>query len=324
MALLAGCGSDDAAAGSAEGTTTISFALSYLPDPYLNGLAYAMQEGLFTEAGIDVELLPFGSTTSDSLVSSGQAQFGYTVDARSALLAQAAGSDFTSLMAVYQHTPYQLAVREDSEIDSPADLAGRTHGSFGSPYEVAAVNQMISSADGQGVADEVVLSTGAYQALAAGRVDSVLAYPGDLYGLEQDGTAVTTWDTTEYGVPDAAATILIGNDDFVAENPDVTEAFVQALQDGYEAAVDDPAAANAALIEQFPGEVDQAVIDYVSDLQASALYPVADGPFGTQSAEMWQANADWMAEKGLLVDENGDPVDQFDVSGHFTNEHLAR
>lgn len=321
-ASLTACGSD-ADAGANAGTTTITFALSYLPDPYLNGLAYAMQEGLFEDAGIEVELLPFGSTSSDSLVASGQAQFGNTVDVRSALLAQASGMPLTSLMAVYQHTPYQLTVLTDGEVERPADLAGRTYGGFGSPFELAVVDQMIASDGGDGAAEEVVLSAAAYQALSAGRVDTTLSYPGDLFALEQAGEDITTFDTTEYGVPDAAATLLIGNDAFIADHPEVTEKFVQALQAGYEVALDDPDAANAALAEQFPGEVDDAATDYVSELQNGSFYPPAEGSFGTQSADMWQANADWMVEQGLLVDESGDPVESVDVEGLFTNEYLG-
>jgi len=325
LALAAGsltaCGSDADSDGE-SGTTTITFALSYLPDPYLNGLAYAMQEGLFEDAGIEVELLPFGSTSSDSLVASGQAQFGNTVDVRSALLAQATGMPVTSLMALYQHTPYQLTVLADSGIERPADLAGGTYGGFGSPFELAVVDQMIAGDGGEGTAEEVVLSAAAYQALSAGRVDTTLSYPGDLFALEQAGEEITTFDTTAYGVPDAAATLLIGNDAFIEDHPEVTAKFVQALQAGYEVALDDPAAANAALAAQFPGEVDDAVTDYVSELQNSSFYPPAEGSFGTQSAEMWQANADWMVEQGLLVDESGDPVESFDVDGLFTNEYL--
>ncbi|GLY29764.1 ABC transporter substrate-binding protein [Kineosporia sp. NBRC 101731] len=322
--VLAACGSGSGTTTGADGgTTKITFALSYLPDPYLNGLAYAMQDGLLKDAGIEVELLPFGSTSSDSLVASGQAQFGNTVDVRSALLAQAKGMPLTSLMAVYQHTPYQLTVLDDGKVARPADLAGKTYGGFGSPFELAVVNQMIESDGGSGKADEVVLSAAAYQALSAGRVDTTLSYPGDLYAMKQAGTKISSFDTTDFGVPDAAATLLIGNNSFVKDNPEVTEKFVQAVQKGYEVALKDPEAANKALAAQFPGAVDDQVTSYISELQNKDFYPPAEGKFGNQSAQMWQANADWMAEKGLLVDDSGKPLKSLDVAGLFTNDYLG-
>jgi ABC-type nitrate/sulfonate/bicarbonate transport system substrate-binding protein len=324
--LLAGCSSaaEPADAGDGDELTTVRFALSYLPDVYLNGLAYADQSGLFAEAGIELEFVPWGTTvTSDSVVATGEADLGISTDVRMALLAMASGMDITSLAAVYQHTPYVMTSLGDRGYESPADLAGKIYGGFGSPMEVAVVNDMIANAGGTAPAENVTLSVAAYEALPAGRVDTILSFPGEIFVFEQNGVDVTTWESTEFGVPDAYATLLIGNDDFIAENEELVAAFVSAFQEGYEMALEDPDAANEAFVAEFPDATpapDQ--IAFVSDMQTERLYVSPDGIFGSQSADVWQANADWLIEQGILADSSGELLTEFDTSDLFTNEYL--
>jgi ABC-type nitrate/sulfonate/bicarbonate transport system substrate-binding protein len=324
--VLAGCaGSTDAAdAEGGDDLTTVTFALSYLPDIYLNGLAYADQEGLFEDAGIKLEYVPWGSSvSSDSVVATGGADMGIATDVRGTLLGLASGMELTSLAAVYQHTPYIMTALGENNYESPADLAGKIYGGFGSPMEVAVVNDMIANSGGTEPAENVTLSVAAYEALPAKRVDTILSFPGEIFMFEKNGTPVTTWETTEYGVPDAYATLLIGNNDFIAENEEVVSKFVAAFQEGYEVALEDPDAANAAFLAEFPdATLSPEQVEFVSALQTDRLYISPDGVFGSQTADVWQANADWLIEMGILTDAAGEPLTEFDASTVFTNEYL--
>jgi ABC-type nitrate/sulfonate/bicarbonate transport system substrate-binding protein len=323
---LTGCATSTESAASAEGDdlTTVTFALSYLPDVYLNGLAYASQSGLFEEAGIDLEYVPWGgAVSSDSVVATGGADMGISTDVRGALLATASGMEITSLAAVYQHTPYVMTALAESGYDSPADLSGKTYGGFGSPMEIAVVNEMIETAGGAEPAENVTLSVAAYEALPAQRVDTILSFPGEIFVFEQEGVEVTTWDTTEFGVPDGYATLLIGNNDFIDENEELVAAFTAAFQAGYEAALEDPDAANEAFVAEFPDSTPTAdQIDFVSAMQTSDLYPSPDGVFGSQVSDVWQANADWLIERGILAGPDGELLTEYDASAVFTNEYL--
>ncbi|MGA1838107.1 ABC transporter substrate-binding protein [Herbiconiux sp. 11R-BC] len=324
-ALLGGCsaaGGSSTSATSDGGLTKVTFALSYLPDISLNGLTYADKEGLFADAGLDVEILPWGASTPESLVGSGQADFGLATDIRTALIAMAAGSKITSLMALYQHEPYVLTTLASAGYTSPADLAGTTYGGFGSPMELAVVNDMIANAGGTTPAESVTLSVAAFDALSSGRVDSVLAFPGDNYAFEQSGTAITTFDPLDYGVPDGYASLVLGNDDFLQKNPDVAKKFMTALQAGYAAALADPTKADQDTLEEYAGEIDPAMAADTSAKQTTWLYPSADGIVGSQDVELWQKNADWMIKQGILAGADGAPLTTFDVTPFVSNEFL--
>jgi ABC-type nitrate/sulfonate/bicarbonate transport system substrate-binding protein len=334
VALLAGCGSSgstgssqtSSSAGSTTATkalTHVTFALSYLPDTSLNGLAYAEKHGLFKAQGLDVEILPWGSTTPEQLIASGQADFGSATDIRTALLAIASGAKMTSLMATYEHVPYVLTTLTDKGYQSPKDLAGKTYGGFGSPMEIAVVNDMIKADGGAKDAENVTLSTGAFDALTSGRVDTVLSFPGDLFQMQKDGAKIQTWDSRDFGLPDAYAGMIMSSDAYIAEHPDVVKRFMKALQGGYQAAVKDPAVADADLLALYPKDLTADLVKYVSDEQTKSLYVSADGVVGSQAADVWQQNADWLIAKGLLADSSGKKLTAFDTSKLFTNQYLT-
>jgi ABC-type nitrate/sulfonate/bicarbonate transport system substrate-binding protein len=322
-ALLAGCATTSTASDSGDELTHISFALNYLPDTSLNGIAYASEHGLFEDAGIAIDIVPWGSTPSEQLVSSGQAEFGFSTDIRYALLAMASGADLVSYMATYEHVPYELTVLADSEYESPKDLDGTLYGGFGSPMELAVVNDMIVGDGGKGTSEAVTLSTAAYDALTSDRVASILAFPGDNYMIEQGGNEVRTFSSLDYGLPDGYAGLLVSSSAYVDENPEIAEKFVSAVQEGYKAAVADPETANADLLTMFPDDLTPDLVDFVSDVQEKSLYVSADGVVGSQDGDIWQENADWLIEKGLLTDESGNPLTEFDTSNLWDDGYLT-
>jgi ABC-type nitrate/sulfonate/bicarbonate transport system substrate-binding protein len=182
-------------------------------------------------------------------------------DIRTALIAMAAGSPISSLMALYQHEPYVLTTLASDGYTSPADLAGKSYGGFGSPMELAVVNDMIADAGGTTPAESVTLSVAAFDALSSGRVDSVLAFPGDNFAFEQSGTEITTFDPLDYGVPDDYASLVLTNDAFEKENPDTVTAFMKALQAGYAAALADPTKADEYTLAERRSLADQRRLD---------------------------------------------------------------
>ena len=312
-------GSDD---NDSSELTTVTFALSYLPDPSLSGLAYAIEEGWFAEKGIEVEFVPFSGSPAETLVSTKAADMGFGSDLRSTLIAAAAGADVVSLFATYQHAPYSLAVLADSSFQSPKELAGTTFGTFGSPYELAIVEDMIAADGGSGVPESVMLSTDIYSALAAGRIESSLAFPGDSWVIEQSGNEIRSWPTTDYGLPDTYSGLLLTSNAFAEANPELVADFTEVMQAGYAAALEDREAANDAVLAQFPNDLSPEIVDYVSKVQNEELIPADSGVVGDQSAEVWQDNADWLISHSLLADEASAQVSEYDTSALFTTEYL--
>ena len=97
---------------AAAAPTTVRFALDWTPNTNHTGLYVAQQQGWFTDAGLDVQILPYNSTSPDTLVSSGAADFGISFQ-DSFTVSKAAGADILSVLAVLQHWGTAIGMRAD-------------------------------------------------------------------------------------------------------------------------------------------------------------------------------------------------------------------
>ena len=327
--LLAACGGGPAAQpgpAPAPGATTVRVALDWTPNTNHTGLFVAQEEGWFREAGLDVQILPYGSASPDTLVSSGAAEFGVSFQDTFSY-AKAAGADATSVMAIVQHWASEIAVRADrTDITSPRDLDGRTYGGFGGPSEEPKMRTVIRAAGGSGQFSTVVLGTSAYEALYAGQVDFTEPFV-TWEGIEAElrGQPLRTFSFTDYGLPDAYAVLLVGNTPWLRANPDVARRFVQAVQRGYRLAADDPARGAALLQQANPGAfTEPELVTRSQELLSREYLRDESGRIGTQTLERWSGFSGYLFDNGLLAGPDGAPLAQRpDFATWFTDEYLA-
>jgi ABC-type nitrate/sulfonate/bicarbonate transport system substrate-binding protein len=317
--LLAGC-------AGPSGERPIRIALDWTPNTNHTGLYVAELEGWFADAGLDVEFLPYNSTSPDTLVSSGAAEFGISFQ-DSFTFSKAAGADITSVMAILQHWGTEIAVRADrADILTPADLDGAVYGGFGGPGEVPKMQAVIRDAGGTGEFETVVLGTSAYEALYSGDVDFTEPFVA-WEGIEAElrGEPLKTFAYTDYGFPDAYSVLLIGNSPWLAANPDAARAFVQAAQRGYQLGADDPARAAQLLMDANPGVFSEPeLVTRSQDLLAAEYLRDPSGAVGPQTLEQWAGYSGFVADSGVLAGPDGAPLTQRpDFSTWFTNEYLT-
>ncbi|CUR56734.1 exported hypothetical protein [metagenome] len=327
---LTACGGDATESGTdptgttASELTTVTFALGYLPVAGDNGFAYAMREGLFEEQGIKIKIVPFNGTATETLVASGQVDLGFGGGIQAGLTAFATDVPITSIFAAGQRDTTFIGALTSSGITEPADFVGKIYGGYGSPAEEAVLNTMIENDGGTGEVKQVALEVGATEALKADQVDLAVMYTDYAYDFDKAGVEYNRIYPQEFGVPDQEQFNVVAGNDWLDEHPDLAKGLVAALQEGYQVAIDDPAAANAALLAEFPelnANADQ--VAFVNEFNAKELWPNPDGLLvGTQDLDMWQENADWMAEHGLLADVDGDSLSTFDPTPFVTNEYL--
>src|SRR5699024_1696105 len=104
--LLTACGSDNGTS-DADGpdggtaTDTVTFALDWAPNTNHIGVYVAEELGYFDDVGLDVEILPYGTTSATELVSEGTADFGIGGQA-SVQMGRTAGLDIVSVYRVTQ------------------------------------------------------------------------------------------------------------------------------------------------------------------------------------------------------------------------------
>ncbi|MFD6388556.1 ABC transporter substrate-binding protein [Nocardia sp. NPDC055029] len=320
VSLLTACGSG----GGSD--NTIRFALDWTPNTNHVGLYVALQRGYFTDAGLDVQVLPYNNTSVDTVIDAGNAEFGISTH-NSSTFARASGARVKSVLAPLQHWATGIGVRADrADLASPKNLDGKTYAGFGDPGEKEALQQVIRNDGGTGDFTSVMLGSSAYEAVYSGKADftvSYLAWEG--IEAEHHGTPMRYFRYTDFGFPDAYAIVVDGNEGWLAQNPDRAAKFVQALQRGYQFAADNPDAAAQDLIDANPGAfTDEKLVFESQRMLAEQFMKNAAGKVGLQTVEQWSANSGFLYRGGLLTGPDGKPLTtEPDWSTYFTNEYLA-
>ena len=304
----------------------VRLALDWTPNTNHLGFYVARAKGWYEEAGISLDVLPYGGTAPEAVVAAHQAECGISFQ-DSMTFAAAAGAPVVSVMAILQHTAQEIAVLASSDITRPAQLDGRTYAGFGYPNEVPTLQSVIRADGGTGEFDTVTLDTAAYEALYNKRADFVITFPA-WEGIEaaQRGIDLRTFRFTDHGFPDFYQVVLACDADWLARNPAAAKAFVGATVRGLEYAAANPDDAAAILVAQNPGvfdanpELPAASARYLAE---QGLLLDANGKAGTQTRDTWAGYSGFLYEQGLLTDAAGKPLASApDYGSLFTNDFL--
>ena len=305
----------------------VTVALDWTPNTNHIGLYVARDKGFYAEAGLEVEILPYGDTSSGTLISNGVADFG-VIGAIGFFTQRTAGADLKAVYAVVQTETGRLvfdAARTD--IASPKDLDGLTYGGFGSDWENALIGSLIRHDGGKGAFETVTLGTSAYEALANGAVDFTLeVYTWEGVKAELEGQGQRAFRYADFGVPDQHTTFIASSEAYLSANPEAAAAFVQATRRGYEYAVENSEDAAEILIAANSDFLTDPALIHASlkALVDGHYLRTADGLIGAVDAAKIEAMGDYLFTSGILRDSDGNVVtERPDFSTYFTNEYMA-
>jgi ABC-type nitrate/sulfonate/bicarbonate transport system substrate-binding protein len=328
LALTACAGAapaEDTAAG--DEPTSVAFALDWAPNTNHIGVYVADELGYFDEAGLDVEILPYGSTSAVQLVSAGEADFG--IGGQSGVqMARTAGLDLVSVYRVTQTDTGRLVMLGDREdLTRPADLDGLVFGGFGSPLYSALAASTIRGDGGEGEFEEVVLDTGAYEALSQGRIDFTLSVSTweDLQ-TQIDGHPYRAFRYQDFGVPEQQSTGIVSSEKYLDAHPEDAAAFVRAVARGYAYAAEHPEEAADLLIAANPDTLGTAeeLVRRSAELMAGDGYLVSnERGIGAANPAAWEELGAFLFEGGFLTDSEGQPLtEEPDWTEYYTDEYL--
>jgi len=304
----------------------VRFALDWTPNTNHTGIYVAEANGWYDAAGLDLQILPYASTTPEALIAAGQADCG--ISFQDALtFAAAAGAPIVSVMAILQHTAQEIAVLASSDITRPKQLDGRTYAGFGYPNEEPTLKSVIKADGGSGTFKTVTLETAAYDALYAKRADFVITFAA-WEGIEakERGIDLRTFKFGDYGFPDFYQVVLACDSRWLASHPDLARAFVGATVRGYELAADDPEKAAGLLVAQNPGVFDgnpALPLESQKFLAAGGYLRDENGAVGHQTLAKWQGYSGFLFDEGLLAGPDGKPLAKApDYGALFTDDFL--
>ncbi|HTG41750.1 MAG TPA: ABC transporter substrate-binding protein [Methylomirabilota bacterium] len=320
--------SDNASASPsvAPPTATVRLALDWTPNTDHTGFYVARSKGWYAAAGIDLQVLPYGSTTPETLIAAHQAECGISFQ-DSLTFAVAAGADIVSVAAILQRSASAIAVLADGPITRPRLLDGKTYAGFGYPNEVPTLKSVIKADGGKGDFKVATLNGAAYEALYNKQADFTIPFTA-WEGVEakERGIDLRYFQFVDYGFPDFYQVVLACDRQWLQKEPDAARRFVGATVQGFEFAAKEPDAAAAILIAENPGVFDankKLPLESQRYLDDNGYLLDASGKFGTQTLERWTGYSGFLYDQGLLVDAAGKPLTApLDYTSLFTNDFL--
>ncbi|MBR7831803.1 ABC transporter substrate-binding protein [Actinospica durhamensis] len=318
-------GTSSRASAAAASLTPVTLALDWTPNTNHTGIFVAQQLGYFRELGIDLKILPYGSTAPETLISSYKTDFGISYQ-DGTTEAYAAGSDIVSVYAILQKTDVAIGVSAKSGITSPAQLDGKTYAGYGSPLEVPMLQYVIKAAGGTGQFKDVTLNTSAYQAVYSGQADFAMPEPTwEVLQAQQVGEPLRVFSFGDYGFPNIYSAIISSSQRFLKANGPLAKRFLEAVTRGYVYAVQRPVDAANLLIQANESALggSRALVLQSAQLEAAQYYLNADNQVGVQTYQNWKALTDFMYTNAILTDSAGQPLKTApSISGLYTNAYL--
>ncbi|PIC70858.1 ABC transporter substrate-binding protein [Sporosarcina sp. P16b] len=310
LLLLAGCTKDTPPAKQEETPSNemkkVSIMLDWYPNAVHSYLYVAQEKGYFNEENVEVDIqFPANPTDPMNLTAAGKVTLGlyYQPDV---ILAQANEDIPVKAIASIVREPLNYTVMlEESSIQSPKDLEGKTIGYPGIPLNESLIKTMVSN-DG-GDYDKVHMIDVGFElesSLVSKRVDAVTGtfINHEVPVMDSKGFKTRYFNPVDYGVPNYSEIVLLTSDDTWDKEQDAIQAFWRAAQKGYEFMVEQPEEALDLLLnnqDQANFPLDKAI--ETESLQI--LLPKMDThgeAFGALDETSWEDVRDWLHEMEMI------------------------
>jgi ABC-type nitrate/sulfonate/bicarbonate transport system substrate-binding protein len=303
--------------------STFTVALDWTPNTNHTGIYVALEKGWYKKQGLNVKILPYGSTSPDLLVETGKADVG--ISATEGVLEDAAtGNPVVSIAAIVQHDIYGLVANADEGIKTPKDLDSKVYGGWGSSYEQPVISKVIRDAGGNGSFKNVTLTVDAMQALETKKIDFVWVSQGwEVIAAKREGMHVVFFPMSSYGIPDYYTPVIITSPKEIQQKKALLKKFMIATSEGYDYAIQHPKEAAAILITGAPkGTFPDTGLVYQSQEFLSKHYVDPGRKWGLQDSTAWHNYPEFLLHAGAVVDANGKPVKKLHLDSLYTNEFL--
>lgn len=317
MALSA-CGAKQDVISTSQ-TKPFSVMLDWFPNADHAALYSAIAHGDFRAVGLDVRpVVPAETAEPLKLLAAGKVDMAISYEPQ-LLLARDEGLKLVAIGALVQRPLTSIIALPGQHVKSVADLAGKTVGTAGIPYQSVELRAALQSVGvNPALVKEVNVGFNLVPAMLSGKVAATLGgywnYEGIQLGLLRKHPVVIHVD--DAGVPTYDELVLVVREDEAHTQGQDLRAFLQALSQGEHEVRADPAAGASLVVKANPSLEPKLQLASIQKTLSAALPSDHSKPFGYQDPTAWAAFGTWMFTHQLL---------QHDPSAGlppFTNEFL--
>jgi putative hydroxymethylpyrimidine transport system substrate-binding protein len=295
---LGACGGGGAEPGAPRGATLV---LDFQPNAVHSWIYAARAHGFFADAGVDLHIQePSSTADSAKLLETGRAEFA-VMDISDFGIARERGLELVPIAAIVQRPLASVIAGNREEIQSPADLRGKTVGVTGVPSDDAVLDTVLR-AGGVPPSDvhRVTIGFNAVADLAAGKVAAATAFwNAEGVELSRMGIPIREFRVDRFGAPRYPELLLVRGAG--ASGSGLAGAVTDALSRGYGVLESHPEQALDDLLGSVPGldrGAQQAQLDALTRGRAFALRGDRATPqLDPRTIDRWRR---WARAAGLL------------------------
>jgi putative hydroxymethylpyrimidine transport system substrate-binding protein len=316
---LAACGEKTESTGPAK-RESVRLMLDFFPNADHAGLYAAQGTGAFDRAGLDVSIqTPSDPSAPLKLLAAGRVDLAISYEPE-LLLARDRGQKLVAVGALVQKPLTSVISIGRRAISNPAQLAGKTVGTAGIPYQSAYLKAILASAhvDAKRV-KEVNVGFNLVPAMLSGKVDATLGayWNYEAIQLQQEHKRPKVIRMETVGVPTYDELVIVARQsDLDAKSGGAKiRRFMRALAQGMKALKQDPNTGIAPLLRA-NRDLDRRLQEASVKATMPVFFPAdTSKPFGYMNPSEWATYGDWMARNRLLERPP-------DAASALTNEFL--
>jgi putative hydroxymethylpyrimidine transport system substrate-binding protein len=301
--LLAACGSEQDVMSTSQ-AKPFTVALDFFPNADHAALYTAIAHGDFRAAGLDVQpQAPSDPSAPLKLLAAGKVDMAISYEPE-LLLARDQGLKLVAIGALVQRPLTSIIALPAAHITSVSDLAGKTVGTAGIPYQSVELQSALQHAGvNPASVKEVNVGFNLVPAMLSGKVDATLGgfwnYEALQLGMLHKNPVTIPIDRA--GVPSYNELVLVVREDEAHTRGEDLRAFMQALTQGEHQVRADPAAAAALVVKANPSLEGKLQLASIEKTLPAAVPAEAGKPFGWQSPTAWASFGSWMFAHKLLA-----------------------
>jgi putative hydroxymethylpyrimidine transport system substrate-binding protein len=294
---------------SAPAAKPFTVMLDWFPNADHAALYTAIADGDFRAAGLNVQpIVPAETAEPLKLLAAGKVDMAISYEPE-LLLARDQGLKLVSVGALVQRPLTSIIALGEQHISSVAQLAGKTVGTAGIPYQATMLHSTLEHAGVDPArVKEVNVGFNLVPAMLSGKVAATLGgywnYEAVQLRLLHKHPVVIP--VNEAGVPTYDELVLVVREDEAHTHGQDLRAFLQALARGERQVRADPAAAAKLIVKANPSAEAPLQLESIKQTLPAAQPADASDPYGWQEPSAWAAFGNWMYSHGLLQhDPNG-------------------
>ena len=284
--------------GNEQELIDISLALDWYPNSNHAGIYYGIDNGYFEENDINVDVYtPSDPASILQTVASGRDEFGISYQP-DLLLARSEGIPVVAVHSIVKTPLNSIMTLGDSGIDNPSKLKNKTIGYPGIPLNIGILSSILEE-QGLTIDDVELVDVGfdLVPALLSERVDAIIGafWSHESILIELEGREVNILKFEEWGIPKYHELVLVTSEEYLKNNEEIVEKFVDAFSRGYEKSIENNDESMKALIAAFPE------VNVELEIQGiKLLSPLWQESFDSDGMDNWNKFGDWMKDKGLI------------------------